>query len=348
MELEQRIEAALTLLKDLHERLPDMIKDRARLDAGFRRRSYRRWKDGLDLLKMFLVMSEEFGSAYNHRVRPQAAKAHDYKFEAIVRLHARSLRVANEILVLLREGYPDGALSRWRTLHELAVVAAFLAEGDKELSKRFIGHRGIVNFKALRQYEEYQSRSNMGPLEPGQLEEAKQVRDALIKEFGKEFGEDMGWAYPVIPKAKGIKLLDLERATGLDHWRPRFKWASDDIHAGTKPYHASLAAAEVPTDKPVLIVGQSNSAFTDPAHMCVITLNVANHALPEEHRTEDEELVLLALRILSDVLGEIFWDIDQRTGARSAKAMSEKKHGSKKKSRGQRKTAARPSSDQKN
>lgn len=319
-EIERLAAQVRGFLAELFKRLPAMLKDHNRLEAGFRKRCYKRWKPGMDLLKMFLVMSQEFGSEYNNRARAQAVKDFNYKFEAIVGLHARAIRVSNEILALLREGFPDGALSRWRTLHELAVIATFLAGQDKEVAKRFIAHRGIVSCKALRQYQEYLPRSNMTPLEPGDLDLAERQREALIQEFGKEFGEDMGWAYPIIPKRRGITLYDFEKATGLDHWRPRFRWASDDIHASAKPYHASLSAAEVALDKSVLVVGQSNSAFTDPAHMCVISLNLANHALPEEYRTEDEHLQLLALRVLSDVLGETFLEIDRETGERSARA----------------------------
>jgi hypothetical protein len=79
--VEKKVEAARTFLMELSERLPDMLKERARLDAGFRRRCYRSWKDGLDLVKMFLVMSQEFGSDYNERVRPRAFKSNDYRFE---------------------------------------------------------------------------------------------------------------------------------------------------------------------------------------------------------------------------------------------------------------------------
>lgn len=321
--LVERAEIASAFLKELYKHLPAMLKERNRLDEGFRKRCYKRWKPGMDMLKMFLVMSQEFGSTFNERARPQAVADLNYKFEAIVALHARSVRVANEILALLREGFPDGALSRWRTLHELAVIAIFLAQNDREVSKRFIAHRGIINCKALKQYQEYLPRSNMTPLEPGDIDLAESQREALIQEFGKEFGEEMGWAFPAIQKRKSINLYDLELATGLDHWRPRFKWASDDIHASAKPYHASLGAAEVASDKPVLLVGPSNSAFTDPAHMCAISLNLANHALPEEYRTEDEEMQLLALRILSDVLGKTFLELDRETGKRSAGATSD-------------------------
>ena len=324
-DITQDVERAADFLERLFERLPEMLLDHRKHDAGFRRRCYKRWKDGLDQLKMFIVMSEEYGSTMNERERPRAVQEQNYTFEATVALHARAVRVANEILALLREGFPDGALSRWRTLHEIAVVATFLAQNDPEVSKRFIAHRGIVSAKALKQYVEFLPRSNMTPLEPGGLEASEALKASLIEEFGPQFKEEMGWAYPVVKKTKGINLFDLEIATGLDHWRPRFKWASDDIHAGAKPYHASLGAAEAPIDRPVLLTGRSNSAFTDPAHMCVISLNLANHALPAAYRNDEDLMVLMALRLLSDLLGETFLEIDRETGKRSAKARAEQR-----------------------
>lgn len=318
-DLTKRVEDALLFLKELRGQLPTMLRDREKSDADFRNGSYKRWKAGLDKLKMFIVMSQELGSMFNRRVRTRAVAEQNYKFEAVVALHARSLRVSNEIQALLREGFPDGALSRWRTLHELAVAATFLTNNGKEVSRRFIAHRGIANAKALRQYVEFLPRSKMTPLEPGVIEAAEAQRATLLVEFGNEFDEEMGWAFPVIPKPKKINLFDLEKATGLDHWRPRFRWASDDIHVGAKPYHASLGTAETPINEPVLLTGRSNSAFTDPAHMCVISLNLVNHALPAEYRTEEEGTILLALRILSDEVGETFLAIDHETGRRAAR-----------------------------
>jgi hypothetical protein len=319
-DLEEDVEQGAELLNRLFEHLPKMLADHQKHDAGFRRRCYLRWREGLDLLTMFIVMSEEYGSTFNRRERPRAVRDQNYTFEANVALHARAVRVSNEILALLREGFPDGALSRWRTLHEIGVIATFLAGHDREVSKRFIAHRGIVSAKALKQYLEFQPRSNMTPLEPGRLEAAEATKALLIEEFGAEFREDYGWAYPTINKPKGINLYDLEKATRLDHWRPRFKWASDEIHVAAKPYHASLGAAETPFDKPVLLTGRSNSAFTDPAHMCVISLNLANHALPAVYGTAGDRTILMALRLLSDQIGETFLEIDRRTGRNSARA----------------------------
>ena len=308
------IQESASFLKLMKSRLDENLAEHRDHDDDFRQRNYERWKTGLDLLKMFQFVSGELGATYNERSRPKAIEDQNVKFEAIVSLHARAVRVSDEMVALLFEGFPDGALSRWRTLHELAVVATFLNRNDNETAKRFISHRGIVAYKALKQYDEYLPRSNMMPLEAGELEKALAQRNSLVVQFGPEFKEEMGWAYPAIQKKKGINLLDLEGATGLDHWRPRYKWACDDIHAGFRPYNASLGVAESPTD--VLLIGRSNSAFTDPAHMMAISLNLVNNALPPEYLSQQDNITLGALLFLRDEIGTTFHSIQSATHAK--------------------------------
>ena len=84
--------------------------------------------------------------------------------------------------------------------------------------------------------------------------------------------------------------------------------------------NTSLGTSEVRRDKPVLLTGSSNSAFTDPAHMCAISLNLANHSIPEEYLTDFEKVLLGSLRILSDRLGETFLKIENETRSLSAEA----------------------------
>ena len=312
MSVEFQESASFLVLMKSH--LDEMLAEHRDDDDGFRQRNYERWKTGLDLLTMFHLVSGELGATYNERSRPNAIVDQNVKFEAIVSLHARAIRVSKEIMALLFEGFPDGALSRWRTLHELAVVTTFLNRNDNETAKRFISHRGIVIYKALKQYDVYLPRSNMMPLEAGELEKALAQRDSLVVQFGPEFKEELGWAYPDIQKKKGINLLDLEVATGLDHWRPRYKWACDDIHAGFKPYHASLGVTESPSS--VLLIGRSDSAFTDPAHMMDISLNLVNHALPPEYLSQQDIVTLGSLCLLSDEIGTTFQRIQIATHAK--------------------------------
>ena len=60
----------------------------------------------------------------------------DYVFEALSRLLARACRIAEEVLVLLKAGYGQGALARWRALHEVAVVADLIAENGEDCAER--------------------------------------------------------------------------------------------------------------------------------------------------------------------------------------------------------------------
>jgi hypothetical protein len=155
---------AASLLEELKQRAPDMLREHREIDEGFRSRHLERWAEGFDLLDMLLVVAEETGAAINNTDRPQAAEDDDVQFEAVITLHARAVLVTREILCLLKGGFADGALGRWRTLHEVAVVAEFLAKHNQGISERYLLHREVQAYRAMRQYCKYQKRANLEPL----------------------------------------------------------------------------------------------------------------------------------------------------------------------------------------
>jgi hypothetical protein len=117
--------SALRMLKALKRAAPRLLRQHKVSDEGFARRNFRRWKKPLNLLELLWNCSEKVGARFNQTERPGAIVAKDYQFEALVSLHARALLISREILCLLYGGFPDGALSRWRSLHEIAVTAVF-------------------------------------------------------------------------------------------------------------------------------------------------------------------------------------------------------------------------------
>ena len=303
--------AAASLLAQLKKRWPNQLRNEMKQEAGFRKRTYARWKDGIDLLRMMLVISHEVGARFNELHRPHAANNDDYQFEALVNLHAQAIRVSREIVTLLEAGYPDGALSRWRTLHEIATIMTFLRHcDDVEVAERFLLHRRVVACKALEQYREYQDRARLDPIADDELEDARRAKTDVIDRFGSEMNSDYGWAAHKLGR-KRPTLFDLEKHVGLDHWRPRFKWACDDIHGSYRTIGTTLGEAE--SVSPVLLAGASNSAFTDPAHMMSISLNMANAALLREAPTVDLLAILSVLESLANDVGSAFLDIEART-----------------------------------
>lgn len=104
--------------------------------AEFRERLEERWGDGLGYLRMLLTCCREMGRETFKRHRRSRSRRHTHRRWAMLRLHARACQVADEEICLMENGFADGAMARWRTLHELAVVAAVISEGDDDLAER--------------------------------------------------------------------------------------------------------------------------------------------------------------------------------------------------------------------
>lgn len=98
-----------------------------------------------------------------------------------VRAHA----IAHEISALLRAALPNGAQARWRTLHELQVVASVLHGGGVETAARYNDHRW-VKFAEDRKYTD--------PKPPWDGGTPEAVVDRLTKKYGPAFAKNYGWA----------------------------------------------------------------------------------------------------------------------------------------------------------
>ncbi|SPP97822.1 DUF5677 domain-containing protein [Bradyrhizobium vignae] len=167
---------ARDMCKDLKRRMPQLLARARKSDAGFEKRNLKRWRKPFDLLELLWNISQEVGAKFNETERPDAVAAKDYQFDALVSLHARALLVAREIQCLLYGGYPDGALSRWRSLHEIAVMAVFLKQHDSETSHRYLASFPFTALRAARQLNEHAERANMTPFSQQELAAMKPMR----------------------------------------------------------------------------------------------------------------------------------------------------------------------------
>lgn len=70
-----------------------------------------------------IKISLEAGEKKKTKLKNVVNDENFFKHDALIQMHARALQISNEILVLLKSGYADGAYSRWRTLHELTVLS---------------------------------------------------------------------------------------------------------------------------------------------------------------------------------------------------------------------------------
>lgn len=87
----------------------------------------------LDLLRE--LVAEWAGMASEVR---QGAYAQSTTAFALNRLFSRAYEIVGEILVLIRSGYADGALARWRSLHEVCVIAIFLSKRTDKCAEMYL------------------------------------------------------------------------------------------------------------------------------------------------------------------------------------------------------------------
>lgn len=301
---------APSMLKALKRAAPRMLREHKESDAGFALRNYRRWKKPLDLLELLWNISEEVGAKFNQTERPAAVLANDYQFDALVSLHARALLISREILCLLHGGFPDGALSRWRSLHEIAVTAVFLQTHEQDVSHRYLASFPFAALRAARQLNEHAERANMTPFSEQEIIAMKQRCDGFEARFGKDMHNEYGWASVALSNPKP-NFTQLEKAVALDHWRPRYRWASQHTHGGYRPPLALLGTAET-TDQ-VHLVGQSNSGFTDPIQMTAISLNHVTSTLLLIRPTVDNIIFVKIVSDLADEMGTVALEVEKRT-----------------------------------
>lgn len=193
----------------------NLRRQERRTRLGFEKRLMRRWGKAIDLYDLFLIVARELGEDFNREHRPQAVEDQDYVFEALTRIHARSCLIASEIRALMITGHASGALARWRSLHELAVVAYFVREHGDEVAERYMLHEVIQSAKQSDKYERYHKALGYEPQEPVERQKILDARKELIARFGAAYARDYRWASGVLAEHPTFERI--EEAVGLAH-----------------------------------------------------------------------------------------------------------------------------------
>ena len=268
------------------------------------------WRRPIDLLDLFIHLSTEAGTDFNSAFREEAVSSGDAVFEALTKLHGRACQVAKEILTLLRSGFADGAHARWRTLHEIAVVACLIGEHGQDLAERYLLHQTIEQYKLACQYQKHYAALKHEPLSQEEFDELKESRDHLVEKFGAPFKRDYGWAASVIDNPT---MSELEEKADLDHWRPYYKMASDNVHPNAHGAYYRLGLAS--HQGSMILAGPSNEGLADPGHATSISLLQVTLALlsteadvdsPDMRPNLDCIVVSHILQSLSDEIGQAF------------------------------------------
>ena len=259
---------AESVVSTLEERIDDMLADQVTLTDGVCENIQSIWGVPLSWLQGLIVISEESVSEYV--ARSDKYPNYDINEEILVSIHAKAVLIAKEILTLLKNGFPDGAQARWRTLHELAVTSSFIADRDGDVAKRYVDHEAVEVYKAALQYNEYYAKLHTQKISPEEMENMEQDYIRLLDKYGQSYKYDYGWA----AKELGLKkptFRDIEAVVQLDHHRPYYKVASANVHANPVGVFNRLGLLP---EEDVILSGPSNVGLTEPAQSTVLSLNI--------------------------------------------------------------------------
>lgn len=257
------------ILVQLKRDSQNLLKKRHNYISSFEKGLLEIWGNALNILEMLILISFEVGDSFNEEHRRKSAEINDYVFEVLSRLHARSCQIAFEILTLLKSGYADGAIARWRSLHEIAVITYFITDdksNNNKLAERYVLYDNIESFKAAKAYQKHCKKLGFEPLNENEFKAINDAYTHLIHRFGKNYGKEYGWASSVINEPNFFKIEQMV----LEHLRPYYNMACYNIHAGPRGIYFKLGLE--PGAPPQLLAGPSNVGLTDPANLTALSL----------------------------------------------------------------------------
>lgn len=247
----------------------------------FERRLKQRWCKALDLLEWLALSCMQSGSRFDEQHRVEATAQNDSVLEALTRLHAHSCQIASEILVFLHTGHANGAMARWRSLHEVAVVAMFLADNGQETARRYLLHDRVKSHEDAKAYQKHCGKLGYIAFSDEEMLTIETEYSLVLEEFGDDYQGGYGWAARALrtadpPHKGGIYFSTLEEAVGLHHFEPFYRMASHTIHPSAKCISFNLGVI-YPFN--ALPAGRSNAGLADPGQCCAISLVQATTTL---------------------------------------------------------------------
>ena len=228
----------------------------------FIKRNRERWSLGFQKLRALRETSLQAGMNFQNNFLAYDHYKTDELLGVLMRQHAHACRISGEIIHLLEGGYPDAAVARWRTLYEMVITCLLIKKYGRDAAIDYIKYGIVKNAEGINEHQ--RTANEMG------LETFSQEEVDFANSQKQEITEgDSSWHWA--RKYAGVsKIEKLREHVGLDKWSHNYKLASRNIHSDFFEMSCLYAMSEAKGD--MLLVGQSNSGLTEPAHFTAISL----------------------------------------------------------------------------
>jgi len=262
-------EISKPMVKKLKESAKAMLDQEREGQRGFEERLYMRWEEPLDLLECLIGLSMTYGENHRDKLAKVVDETNVAKFAALLKIHQRACQISNEILVLLKAGYADGANARWRTLCDLGAISFFLKDNDNEVSQRYLDHQEVRKYRDAIDYQAYCERLRQPLFKKEEFEKIERRKENVCKRYTDGFGDkDWDWIPTSILQKQWFRAL--AEHVGLGHWIPYYNLASAASHGLSRGFYRLGLPAES-QDTP--LCRGSNVGLADPLQNTAFFLN---------------------------------------------------------------------------
>ncbi|MGI2107225.1 DUF5677 domain-containing protein [Shewanella frigidimarina] len=301
--------ASKVLIEDtlLHEK--DTVGKVISENDAFIRRNRETWSLGFQKLHALRETSLQAGMNFQKQFLEYELYQTDELLGVLMRQHAHACRICGEIIHLLEGGYSDAAVARWRTLYEMVITCLLIKMYGRDAAIDYIKYGVVKNAEGI---NEHQRTANEMGVETFSQEEIDFVNSQ--KHEITEGNSSWHWAR----KYAGVsKIEKLREHVGLDKWSHNYKLASRNVHSDYFEMRCLYAMSEAKSD--MLLVGQSNSGLTEPAHFTAISLAQITSIfltayIEDESKELDYQDSLLFMKVIDNYVkevGEAFLNVDK-------------------------------------
>ncbi|MEJ1968391.1 MAG: DUF5677 domain-containing protein [Rhizomicrobium sp.] len=228
----------------------------------------------------------------------------------LFRLHIRACQVVTEIVTLLENGLADGAMARWRTLHEIQTVAAFICTHGEVVASKYVDYQIIESKRAADLYKVNHAKFGYRPMSKKQATRVDAAFAQMVQKHGPLFAEEYGWAADYM-KGGRANFAKIEMAVGAAEMRSPYKLASYNVHASPKGAFFRIGAIQ---GSGALLAGHSNAGLTEPAQNCAFSFTKLCLLLPGNSSAWIMDDIVIG-KILDRLMWEIpgdFWKAEQK------------------------------------
>lgn len=232
--------------------------------------------DEMDLLHSSALDAADWSNTILHEslIGDQDQEELEYRYGVIRGLMARSLSAYAEVAWLLRGGFPDGALTRVRLMHELYVTASVLvkygqSDGEHpQLFERYLNHKDVFTPGVAKDMLATEILDSEHPLSSDTISVLEKRKAELVARYGERFTQMWGWAAPLFSKKKNISMRTMG---GLVESKLQYFYgmASSHAHAGSEGWHSAHIERGSET---TLVSGPVDSDLAVPAELATAFL----------------------------------------------------------------------------